>query len=318
MTNKNTILAGVLGLATGYALRPATTSTQTTTLECLSTPLLNPETVVLITETDYKEILSFDTGTQRHDLWSAYIIELGTRKLMFGFEYFFEDPNNLTVRFKDLANPSTSSITLSATLTYESNGIMITTPYGSCLYKYNMSSIIDFTIPGYGQIYFEINNGYPFKFNDGEITNFVNNGHWKGFEIVGDVIGNINGINISGTGIFEKLNWNFYEYQTFGYEYIALNTPQIKGILVKAFQYLDAGLWINGLYYKPLYFEINTINSNRDQTLTIIISDDIKYVINLNRINSLSEQRHIYATSTLPINQDLAGYAWIDTGINIF
>lgn len=319
MVNKYILGTGII--TTGVLIMISSipkTQTQATT-ECLSTPLFNPQVIPAVTITDFTEVPNF-IGTNRHNLWCADFLSDGLNYyLVMTHNEDITTPKQ-TVFLKNLnTGLILSKSVYNSVYTLDGNLFTIQSSLSTVVHDIiNNTTTIDISIPENSIAIHLLHPGKPFKYNDGDVGIVKPNEMYvKGIEIVGNSLGNINGNSVSGIGITERLNWNFWEYTVNGYKYIAFASRTqglISGLLVRFDQYADGGVWENGVYLKPDNIRIDNLNFKNgytgDQRVFFIKGSDI-YLLDMKyiggrSINQSSYTLYIYKNGIIVDS----GYAW--------
>lgn len=229
------------------------------TAESISTPLLDKTVIPKVTIDDYTYVKKYKGPIIKSDYFNAYILFDGIEyhRLLVTWNYI---TNEQQIFYKNLSTGIDINKSEIATKTITSDSFKLTSQSSIMIQNINpLTSKITLNMP---ELSYNIDSIYfPFKLNNGKTSIIIPNDKYvDGIENTGPCTGILNGNKVSGLSIFERLNWNFEEFDFIGYRWIPFSVPGLSGIFIKGGLYYDAGVWYNGIYYKPEYFEINILN----------------------------------------------------------
>jgi len=299
------------------------TSRAQSNVENLSTPLFNPQVTPVVTIADFTEVPDF-VGTNRHNLWCADSVFDGTNYylVLVHNENISQTKQNIIIKNLN-TGLMLSKVVYDSNYTLNGNLFIVQSSLGTISHDIiNNTTTIDISIPENNISIHLSHQGKPFKYNDGTVGIVKPNEMYiKGIEIVGTSSGTLNGINVSGVGITERLNWNFQEYTVKGYRYIAFasSTPGlISGLIGKVDLYVDGGVWDNGTYLKPDYIRIDNLNyknGNTGDMRVFFTKGTNTYILNMKYVGGRSINQSSYTLDIYKNGVKIdSGYAWEENG----
>lgn len=304
----------LIGGAGGYIIGSA----GKTAKQSVSQPLLDPVQVPVITTEDY---LKFDIfpGVTTGNLWLGFIVSDGTHEFM--VVSAFNSDYSHRVRIVEFSRGFSFEKTVSgAIIKMQGTDIVMTSEFGTARintvdHTGTVDLVVDTGPGGFINISLSHSGGSPFCYNNKKIAIVVPDlDYLSGFEVVGTGHGTINGISVSGWGDLEHINFNFDNRIPPLEQWIAWSTSQSSGVIYQQTTYFDSGFWINGVFYKPLSFKIDTHTwigiMPANQTVLAVIDDGNFLRLELEYIGQFSRQA-AYKVSAFKNDVSLGqGYAW--------
>lgn len=188
--------------------------------------------------------------------------------------------------------------------------------FKSIIFPSNITTRIDIEIKN-----FDLNlifKGKPFWYHHGTTAEIAPGKYVHGFEILGEVYGKVNDMNVQGYGVFERADFTrslVEDNSTLFLNWIAVVSNEVKGIFYWQGTYKEAGIWIENTYKEPIDFAF--VNLSIDE-------DDVKYYhmlvsLNTGKIDISGESRvsggHLSVVFTkIQYNgTEYEGFSFIDT-----
>lgn len=260
------IIYGIGGLMTGILASKELQDCQ----ECTSLPLNTPAITPSISISDYLDETEFNPNY--NDWWLVFVGQNAESNpiAMVNFYNIDQLVNGQsyvhTFRVYNLTTKQTvfQQDTALAEIDESTGIIKLTSGIGTTTYDTTKSQTRA-QIPSLGIDI--VHQGYPVKFNDGNLT-IVEPGYYiKGFDIPGTALGTIGGSNVVGFSNLERAKWNMNLGITPRYSWIPFSGSKLSGIFCCMKFWRDGGLWYNGQYVKPSYFEVinSTIDSKKSK-----------------------------------------------------
>lgn len=315
---KNDFIGMLLGAGAGYLVGSSRTATGIPPpTECLSIPLTTPVVIPDVTQEDYQLVLDWGLGT-KNNFWCPHVFTDGIDAFAFVSSYMIKE-NTHRIILKDLTrNIMLTHDGTNPSLTYNGTNAIVSSSVGTITYNMvDKTAIYNIVTPAYTLTMTQ--QGSPFKYNDGNyIVLLPGSRYGQGFEIIGGSTGTLNGAPIQGLGVLERANWNFSQLDIPGYRYIVFNSTRCQGIAVRVGVYHDTGVWLDGVYIKPLHSEINSLAYDTEGINSIgilyLLDESSLLYITLTKIGSTGVNEIQFSVQfTLNRVNIGTGYAWMET-----
>ncbi len=227
---------------------------------------------------DYLTFTSFSKDTIQDFLFYFGIQDDHMNKYIFKFIYLHNTPiieNNYYIVFFEINGSGKASYSGITKFDISQSEIIFNTDeINIMIYPINSTSILisdmlNMTLKFEGKV---------FWYNNGKVAHVTPKGFLNGFELIGDVRGEINGRKVEGHGYFERINFNIKVTNTpYIEDWNVFSTDNIKGLVYSQGVYKDGCVWINNKYYKPIdFFTTNTQYDNK-----LILNKEIIIYLNI-------------------------------------
>ena len=287
------IIIGVLITATIIlsleVIQSANSCSQCSTID---NPLLTPaKTPPTPTVNDYIHFDKFDYGHTNQTI--AYFVGFKEKKadinyfLTFFYHHDSSDYPNWQLSLIKIESNERLSFSGHVTLTHDNIKVLLVDNelLKILIYPSNNTSILQLSGSGIS-LYFKF-TGHPFWYDNGKIGGINKKERMAGFEIIGKLIGEINGRIIDGYGTLEKISFNIrIRNSPYFEDWCLFSSDEIGGLIYRQGEYRDGGLWINGEYYKPIDFLTTQLNYSyskhyiyrMDKLISVNINGSVRYL----------------------------------------